>query len=348
METRRFEPLSFRGRVELSTVESALLKGNRAGDPHVRELPVYVPPGADSGARHPVVFLLIGFTGNGREFLETHRWRPGVVAQFDRALARGEVPPAILVMPDCFTRYGGSQYVNSSFNGPYEDHLVQELAPWVDSHYPTLAGRRGVVGKSSGGIGALHLGMRHPEVFRAVGSISGDCGFEACHAPGFWECLRALVPFDHEPARYLEQFLEKPELSGDAHGAINTFAMAACYSPNPSSPLGFDLPFDPRTGERIESVWRRWLEFDPLVACERYVENLKRLEILHIECGLKDEFNIQWGTRRLAQRLREIGVAHTHEEHAGGHRGLQERYLPVLGKVIARLNLPASAIGRQS
>ena len=51
-------PLSFAGRVELPLFESALLRGNRAGDPHRREVPVYLPPSYDSGSPLPVVDTL--------------------------------------------------------------------------------------------------------------------------------------------------------------------------------------------------------------------------------------------------------------------------------------------------
>ena len=330
--------LALRGRVETPAFESELLRGNRACDPHVREVPVYLPPEADSGRRLPVVFLLIGFTGNGREFLDTHPWRLGVVAQYDRAVAAGRAPPAILVAPDCFTKYGGSQYVNSAWLGPYEDHLVRELAPWIDARYSTLRGRRGVVGKSSGGFGAMHLSMRHPESFPAAASISGDCGFEWCHAPSFLACLRALLPFGGDPGRFLEEFWREPDLSGGKHEAINALAMSACYSPNVDAPLGFDLPFDLRTGARVDAVWRRWLEFDPLLACRKYAGNWRKLELLHLECGLRDEYHIQWGLRQLVDRLRELDVPHVHEEHDGSHRNINHRYGLVLPKLIRVLD----------
>src|SRR5262249_57418048 len=60
-----------------------------------------------------------------------HAWQPNLAVRMDRLIARG-APPAILVMPDCFTRYGGSQYLDSSATGSYETHLLEELIPWVD------------------------------------------------------------------------------------------------------------------------------------------------------------------------------------------------------------------------
>ena len=338
LDRRRHDPLAFKGSVELLTFDSDLLKGNALGDPHVRELALYVPPGRTGADTLPVLFVLAGFTGRGQSFLETHPWRTGFVQRYDRAVAAGEAPPAVLAMPDCFTRLGGSQYLNSSAVGPYADHVIQELVPLVDQHDAVDPARRGILGKSSGGFGALRLSMTNPGVFRATGSISGDCGFENAFGHEFLDCLRGLVAYDGDPAKFLDAFDQAPDLSGDGHAVINVLAMAACYSPNPDAPLGFDLPFDLVTGERILDVWERWLAFDPLNAVEHHVDALRGLDLLHIECGLRDEFHLQWGTRRLARKLAQLDIPHVHEEHAGGHRGIDERYLTLVPRMIAALS----------
>jgi S-formylglutathione hydrolase FrmB len=331
-------PSGFFGSVERRAFASAVLSGNRAGDPHVREVAVYLPPQASSaGARFPVVFLLCGYSGDGRDFFETHPWRRGAVARYDELVARGEAEPAIVVAPNAFTRLGGSQYVNSEFLGAYEDYVALELPDWIDAHYPTLHGRRALLGKSSGGFGAMRLSMRHPERFPVAGSISGDVDFEACYASAFPACLRGLVPYGLDPARFLEEFARAPDLTGDKHEVINVLAMAACYSPNVESALGFELPFELRTAARVEPVWRKWLEFDPLHACERYADNWRKLELLHLECGLRDEYHLQWGLRKLSDKLRSLGVPHEHEEHPGAHRGLVERYVALLPRVATQL-----------
>lgn len=324
--------------METPLLSSALLRGNRAGDPHEREVCVWLPPDAGRGGeRLPQVWLLAAFTGTARGFLETHPWRRGVVARYDAEVAAGRAPRAMLVLPDAFTRFGGSQYVDSDFLGPYESYLVREVAPFVDANYPVRKGPRAVAGKSSGGFGALRLGMRHPEMFGAVGSISGDVAFEDSLGPGLLAMLRGLLPFGGDPARFLEAFAAAPDLSGDGHAVISALAMAACYSPDPDAALGFALPVDLATGARIESVWRRWLAFDPLHAVAEHAANLKRLRLLHLECGLRDEYHLQWGTRRLSARLRDLGVPHRHVEHAGGHRGLDPRFFELLPDLIGAL-----------
>lgn len=334
------DPFSFAGRVEMRPLESRALAGNALGDPDTRELPVYLPPGWDApGAEFPVIYLLAAFTGRPHKFLETNPWDPGVIARFDRALVADELPPAIVVMPDCFTRLGGSQYVDSSATGAYESYVCQEIVPWVDEHYPTRAGRRSVCGKSSGGFGALYLAMRHPGLFQRVASLSGDVCFELTFGAEILACLRGLVAYGGDPARYLAQFgpgAERtgPDLSGDGHAILNVLAMAACYSPNPEAALGFDLPMDLATGERIDAVWQRWLARDPLVAAAHHAPALRGLDTLYLECGLRDEFHLQWGLRRLVNELQRLEIPCEHVEHPGGHRGLDSRFLEVFERLI--------------
>ncbi len=328
--------VGFHGRLEFARVESALLQGNALGDPHVRELPVYLPPGWDGGTGFPCLWLLAGFTGRGHKYAEPAPFAPSVAQRFDALVAAGDAPPAILAMPDCMTSLGGSQYVDSSATGPYASHVVRELVPLVESAYPVAPGAHVVLGKSSGGFGALHLTAHFPGVFRGAASVSGDCCFELCYGHELLAGLTALVPFEFDAARFLADVRARPRMDTATHAALNTLAMAACYSPNPAAPLGLELPIDLTTGERIEAVWRRWLEFDPLESAARHAHNWRALDWLYLECGLADEYHLQWGLRRLVRRLTELKVPHEHAEHPGGHRGIDGRLLELLPRA-ARL-----------
>ncbi|MDP6370647.1 MAG: hypothetical protein QF615_13645, partial [Planctomycetota bacterium] len=168
-------------------------------------------------------------------------------------------------------------------------------------------------------------------------SISGDCAFDLGHVNSFPAALRGLLEHDGEPARFLDAFYERPSLDGDGHALIDLLAMSACYSPNADAPLGFDLPVTLDTCELIDEVWQRWLAFDPLRACVEYAPALRGLELLHIECGQRDDFHLQYGLRRLAKRLTELSVPHTCEEFPGGHFDINHRYGLLLPRLIAAL-----------
>jgi len=335
------------GQVVLEEFESEVLRGNPAGDPHVRIVPVYLPPsyGADRARRFPVTYVLAGFTGRGRSLLNDNPWSPALPERMDLLIARGACEEMILVLPDCFTRYGGSQYLNSSATGRYEDHLVQELVPHVDRAYRTLPGRahRGVMGKSSGGYGALVLAMRHPEVFGAVASHSGDVYFEYCYrgdVPKFCSQVQEAGGL----VAWLKAFDARPQKKHEELMALNILAMAAAYSPNPgTAPLGIDLPCDLESGAFREDVWRRWLEHDPLRMIERHAESLRAARLVYLDCGTRDEFHLHHGARLLSRRLAALGIAHEHEEFPDGHMNVHYRYdvsLPRMSKALAPAGVP--------
>ena len=115
--------------------------------------------------------------------------------------------------------------------------------------------------------------------------------------------------------------------------------MASCYSPNPSAPLGFDLPVDPETGEIHHDVFAKWLAFDPLrmVEEEAFREGLTRLQCLYLDAGEKDEFALQWGLKRMRERLVSLGVPAHIEFFPGGHFAMDDRYEVSLPMLLAAL-----------
>ncbi|MGE5175634.1 MAG: alpha/beta hydrolase [Hyphomicrobiales bacterium] len=329
-----------RGSVQVETIESRALAGNLPGDPHVRDLHVYLPPGYhEQDARYPVVWCLSGFTGRGRMLLNDGTWTPGLADRMDSLIASGRCAPMILALPDCFTHLGGSQYIDSEGLGRYETHVVEELVPHVDARFRTRAGarHRGVMGKSSGGYGAIVLGMRHPDVFGAVADHSGDAYFEYCYGNDFARAARELRAAGGV-GPWLERFRARVKKKHEEIGVLNIVAMAAAYSPNPDAPPAYcDLPFDVETGALRDDVWSRWLEHDPVRLAARHAEGLKRLRLLFLDCGTNDEFYLDLGARLLARRLAELGVPHEHQEFEDGHMDISYRYDVSLPKLSAAL-----------
>lgn len=311
------------GEVVRLRYESEVLKDNPLGDPHVRDLFVYLPPAYETSGKHyPVVYSLSGFSGRGKMMLNDNPFVPNLAERMDKLIAAGTVLPMIVVMPDCFTYYGGSQYMNSTANGKYGDYFTQEIVSCVDEAFRTLADRdsRAVMGKSSGGYGALIAGLRHADIFGLVSSISGDAYFEYCYPMDFPAAFRQIKG---DPERFLKSFWESEKQDRADFGALNTIGMAASYSPNGTS---FDLPIDLETGKLREDVWLRWLEHDPVRLVGKYVENLKSLRLLHLDAGTKDEFNLDIGARILSKELFDHGVEHVHDEFDDGHFNIAYRY----------------------
>ncbi len=328
------------GHLVTEYLDSKLLKGNPLGDPNRRPIVLYLPPGYDPhrSQGYPTVLAVVGFTGTGRSLTNIDPLGESIDERMNRLIAQGQCGPMILVLPDCFTRLGGNQYINSSATGPYEDYLIQEVLPFVEERYN--CGAKAVWGKSSGGYGSIILGMRHPEIFSALVDHSGDSAFEYCYLPDFPKALDAFRQAGG-PAQWLEQFWAKPNRRQHQDLLVlMSLAMAAHYSPNPASPhLGIDFPFDLETGEWRSDVWERWLAWDPVRLVERYAENLRRLKLIYIDCGTKDEFNLHWGARQLHAKLSKLKIAHFYEEFEDGHMNIPYRYdhsLPMIYRALTK------------
>ncbi|MCX6070603.1 MAG: alpha/beta hydrolase-fold protein [Chloroflexi bacterium] len=313
-------------RIVADEFESNALTGNRLGDPAIRTTWIYLPPGYDdSTERYPAVYLLAGYTGTGRTFLNQRPWEEDIQQRMDRLIEAGQCRPMVLVMPDCFTRYGGSQYIDSDGTGHYQQYLL-EVVHRVDGHFRTRASRayRGIAGGSSGGFGALTAAMDHPEVFGLVADHSGDKGFDKVYSEDLRRLPDTLAAIDVGAALANPYaFAPKGEPFLQLMAAA---AMAAAYSPNHADPLGFDWPIDPHTGELRRRVWRRWLAHDPIQRLTDRAESLRSLRLLYMDCGNHDEYSIHLGCRVMARELTRLGIRHRYEEFDGGHRGTQHRY----------------------
>jgi len=311
--------------VRIETFASQALQDNPLADPHLRELAIYLPPGYSSGHdRYPVVYLLAGYAGSWRSYLNWRPWEQSLQHRLDRLIGSGKVRPLILVLPDAFTRYGGSQYLNSSAMGRYQDYLL-EIVQWVDEHFRTIPEResRAVAGKSSGGFGAFHAVLRFPDTFGLLADHSGDKDFAKCYGPDLLKLPALLERFDVD-AVLRDPYAHHPK-DQSFFDLMNIAAMAAAYSPDPEAPLGFRWPVDPHTGQIIPEIWARWKSFDPVELVEAHKSTLAQLRLYYMDCGNRDEYYLHLGSRLLSQRLKRASVAHSYEEFEGGHRHTTHR-----------------------
>jgi S-formylglutathione hydrolase FrmB len=143
--------------------------------------------------KYPVVYLLHGYSGN------YSTW-----ATNGKAAELADLYNLIIVCPD-----GGfnSWYWDSPIdkNIKYETHIINEVIPYVDSNYRTIAKKEGraISGLSMGGQGALYLAIRHQELFVACGSQSG--GVDIRHFPNNWEISKILGEYTNNSGRWEKQ-----------------------------------------------------------------------------------------------------------------------------------------------
>ncbi len=331
------------GRFEQLVVESEALAGNALGDPTRRPLYVYSSPGVAAGTATGVscVHVLQGFSGQLDGWLARKPFEPLFVERLDAMFDEGDCPDAVIVFVDAWTSLGGSQFLNSTATGDYTDYLCDEVVPFVDSRYPTAAtrGRRAVTGHSSGGYGALVLPMLRPDRFGALVAHAPDTLFEACYTMDFPRAVRVLR--DHYEGSYamlLTDFRQADRFDWDRWGeALNAYAMAAAYSPDPDQPGGVLLPFDTRTGQLIPEVWERWLAHDPVRMAARHADELRGLRHIHVEAGRSDDYMLDVGSSAFSAELDRLGVEHSFELFDGGHGGTSYRYAPAIRKLLLAL-----------
>jgi hypothetical protein len=332
-----------RGRVDEHVFESRVLEGNPLGDPHRRPLWVYLPPGYDDepDRRYPSVYEIQGLTGQLDMWRSRQAFRLNFPELADELFASGGAPPCILVWVDCWTSLGGSQFLDSPGTGRYHTYLCDELVPWVDERYRTLADarHRGIQGKSSGGYGAMVTPMLRPDLFGGLATHAGDALFENCYLPEFRESARALRDhYDGSYERFWEDFRSRPAFSKKLdYVLLNDWCMAACYSTDEDGTV--HLPFDTATGELIPEVWERWLAWDPVRMVPRYADALRSLAAVYIDAGNRDEAYLDLGAEGFRRALAEIGVTDVFFElFDAGHGAIEYRYPIGLEYLATRLS----------
>jgi len=333
---------SFAGRLQAHALSSRVLEGNPLGDPAERPVWVYLPPGyeAEPERRFPTIYLIQGMTGQVDMWRNRASLRRTVPELIDELFAgEGAPPPAIVVMVDCWTSVGGSQYLDSPGTGRYHTYLCEEVVAWVDATFRTRADRlhRGITGKSSGGYGAMITPLLRPDLFAGLATHAGDALFEVCYQSEFAECARALRErYDGSFERFRDELRARPALARPEDAAlINEWAMAACYSTDADGTVR--LPFDIATGELVPEVWARWLRWDPVRfgRTPEGVAALRSLRAIYIDAGTGDEYHLDLGAEAFRQTCRAAGAVEPFFELFEAKHGAIEYRYPIAIRYLA-------------
>lgn len=150
-----------------------------------RNMYVYTPAGYSPDRKYPVLYLLHGLGGDYHEWLNY-----GAEQVLNNLMADGKCEPMIVV----FTNGDGSVTVQNqaahrngpggarggpgggfgSWGTPFENDLLKDVIPYVESHYPVIADRehRAIGGLSMGGGQTLNIGLSHLDTFAWIGGFS--------------------------------------------------------------------------------------------------------------------------------------------------------------------------------
>jgi enterochelin esterase-like enzyme len=132
-----------------------------------REMYIYTPPGYEKGTRaYPVFYLLHG--GGETDSSWSTVGRAGDI--LDNLIAAGKAQPMIIVMPSGWTPSGPQVMTADATKDPFNNELIQDILPFVESHYRTQADpeHRALGGLSMGGIQTLNIGLHNLGMFRSL------------------------------------------------------------------------------------------------------------------------------------------------------------------------------------
>ncbi len=301
------------GRLEVIEFASQVLRNNPLHDPAVRRVAVFVPAQYTNGVALPVVYYLPGYGNASDQFInDATNW-----LRFTEKLAE-EVKPVLFVVVDGRNRWGGSQYLNSPAQGDYADYVCDEIVARVEARYhiANRQPRRIIAGHSSGGFGALRLGMLRPKLFAGVIALSPDADFQASHlplvkSPGVTNASLAEIKAYMAP-----EMLTPLPPDGDLTYALGL--SAAYASTGRRQPGEFEWLYDGK-GQFREKTWQRWLDNDPLALVQRRRNAFDPSQSIYLEGAAQDEFAANVGARKIYEVLRERPARCTFYEPPGGH-----------------------------
>jgi len=290
------------GALQQITVLGPSLEGNLQGNPSARTVFVYLPQSYEgSSKRYPVVYFLHGYAVTADVYVNDVLNMPEAL---DVAMA-GAAREAIIVMPDAFTRFGGSFYSNSPTIGDWESFIAKDLVGYIDANYRTIATRagRGLSGHSMGGYGTLRIGMKYPDVFNALYAMSAGA-------------LLDTIPSADDVKVQHERMAAG--IATEARSLVNGMqARASAWSPNPQNPpYYFDLPFD-AAGNAVPLVAERWTANTLLIPVDQNVPALTSFQGVMLDVGNED--GLEASNTQFDAALTRLGVPHGYEIYAGNH-----------------------------
>lgn len=296
-----------------------------------RRFCAYLPASykTETKRRYPVILMFPGFGSSDLSYLTGKQHAGERLEGISKDLGR----EAIVVGVDTSTALGSTYLEDSPATGPWNTFLAKTALPKIDKELRTLPGRNAhaVMGQSTGGYNALSYGMRHSDLFGAIGASSPD-------APDIEKWM-----FD-EGTRHPRTWLKNWELIEAAVGGAGQFtSWAAAWSPDKNAPRGFLYPINPKTRDVDESVLTEWVAQSPhgLIRNPDFLARTKKNLSGHVMIivGKKDDFGLFEPAQSFAEELETAGVKTAFVATEQGHAGHLERFdqifrwmLPLLDK----------------
>lgn len=300
-----------KGKLITEVFPSNILKENKINLDVNRKIKIYLPPNYEtSNKSYPVVYFLHNiFWDNDRMFQD------GRVEQLiDRAWSEGEIGEFIFVVPDYRTITTGSLYDNSPVSGRWIDHTIDEIVPFIDKKFRTIAKKesRAITGEFMGGRGALKLAMTRPDIFSVVYAMNPV-------ATGMGE-----LPWTYTLIEWQKIFESKsfPVTGIDGRSQIFLSVMQT-YLPNLDRPpfycdfymnmVNGELKSDPSMLRKAQKSFGLGEQLD------QYADNIRSLRGFALDWARFDPTYAHVDSNReFSHKLEDLGIPHIADEFAGG------------------------------
>ena len=322
-------------------IDSREIAGNLVGISSLLTFQVYLPDEYydKEYERYPVLYYIPGWLGM--------RWE-NYRNPLDDAIKSGTIPSTIAVFIDV----RGQWFLNSPAFGNWENFITQEVIPFVDKNYRTIADplARGLMGASSGGYTALMLPVRNPGVWSSIGMNDPSLW-------GMWLYIR-----DEADIIYRELFSAIPggykDLPKDIadYGSVGNFytidllQFGTAFSPNSDSPLLCDLPLDV-DGEWVPEVREKWSEYDlsnPQTLAQ-HSDTLRNLLSLTIVVPELSKGSNRDGNLDFIERLKSGGISVTRLDMPGAHDdGGSDRFIAMAEQLLRAMEGAETAVSPQA
>jgi enterochelin esterase family protein len=145
-----------------------------------RQMNVYTPAGYSADKKYPVLYLLHGMNEDCRQWTEWCQ-ADNII---DNLIAEGKIKPMVMVFPNCDAKLtvdntskenrSGNADGFEGYRKPFEDDLIKDIIPYIESHYSVLSDRehRAIAGLSMGGGQSLNIGLYNIGTFAYIGGFS--------------------------------------------------------------------------------------------------------------------------------------------------------------------------------
>jgi len=220
-----------------------------------------------------VVIFLPGFDGNPQWYVDFLKM--GDI--FDSLVGNGDIPCVIGIVVDPSVSMGSCFYVNSDSFGKWEDFIVKALPEWIDTwmeeNIPYKKGDLVLFGHSMGGFASIYFGMKYPQIYSKIASISGILSVDMVE-----DWLKFVKR---------EGVWKNKILWDDTHFFTRlVYYMFLSFGQN-----GHEIPFAPGTEEIyvFDDLYNNWKRrgYDILINLE-YTNNAESIKRLYLGIGRRD------------------------------------------------------------